>query len=541
MPDSLSSDSDSWSFTIIRSQGLGPLRPEKAWRPIVTVAIDHQHHEIVLGCDGQNPNQKRLFYLRHAHPESLVNIDVWHKSQSKKKARKRNQVASVRLSLGEVLKKQGSEPTTDIRLNCQLSAKRAQNGRRQQQHGACLHVRLRPPASYLSLSQSSTLLDTDDDVLSNTSSSDGSDTLSSPSTPTGTDFDQPEVSGPIELVKPKRRRVRGYSVDPDNEDMDDEYSIEGDFDDFSFEDDPLLQNAVDLNCADGIIEIPPISIGSWMVASLLPRYVDQVSVASTLSVAESTVSRFSIYQELRDASIDEDFEKVKTAMMTEWTYVGACLIALAGLDATIFSATSGGTSGPESTSGFRITELTQQLIALSSCFTGLGLVIDAWFMFRYGIASAAKFQRNALDVYDTYLSFSVTSRIPIIFTFLSACSLMGFLVIVSASVWPTAAIVLCGVAGVACTLQYLIYGLHSLWCFGQRMLRAIRNGVVRGCARVFGKSTEPGSDNTTTVAVVASPAPAEMALPPPTYLSNTCATDAPKRPPRNPARIATTP
>jgi hypothetical protein len=154
---------------------------------------------------------------------------------------------------------------------------------------------------------------------------DGSDTLSSPSTPTGTDFDQPEVSGPIELVKPKRRRVRGYSVDPDNEDMDDEYSIEGDFDDFSFEDDPLLQNAADLNCADGIIEIPPISIGSWMVASLLPRYVDQVSVASTLSVAESTVSRFSIYQELRDASIDEDFEKVKTAMMTEWTYVGACV------------------------------------------------------------------------------------------------------------------------------------------------------------------------------------------------------------------------
>jgi hypothetical protein len=50
-------------ITVIRSQGLGPLRPEKAWRPIVTVTFDHQHHEIVLGSDGQNPNLKRSFYL----------------------------------------------------------------------------------------------------------------------------------------------------------------------------------------------------------------------------------------------------------------------------------------------------------------------------------------------------------------------------------------------------------------------------------------------------------------------------------------------
>jgi len=445
---------------------------------------------------------------------------------------------------------------TDIRLNCQLSAKRGQNGRGKQQNWACLHVRLRPPASYSSLSESSTRINSDEDLQSNTSSctfdryfiimidpilidsliTDCADTLSSPSTATGTDFDPSDVSSPIKEGKPKRRRIRGYSVDPDNEDMDDEYSIEGDFDDFYSEDDHLLQNAADLDCVGGIIEVPPISIGSWMVASLLPRYVDQISIESTSSVAESTVSHFSIYRELRDASLDEDFEKVKTAMMTEWTYVGACLIALATLDATIFSTTSGGTNTPGSTSGFQMTQLTQQLIALSSCFTGLGLVIDAWFVFRYGIASAAKFQRIALDVYDTYLSFSVTSRIPIIFTFFSACCLTGFLVVVSASVWPTAAIVLCGFAGIVCTMQYLIYGLHSLWCFGQRMLRTIRNGVVRGCAWIFGKSTDPGSNNTTAAVMVESPSPGKIALPPPTHLLHTSAAEAPNRPPRNPAR-----
>ena len=155
---------------------------------------------------------------------------------------------------------------------------------------------------------------------------------------------------------------------------------------------------------------------------------------------------------------------------------------------------------------------------------------------KYGYLTC-KFQRNALDVYGTYLSFCVTSRIPIIFTFLSACSLMGFLVIVAASVWPTAAIVLCGLSGVACTLQYLIYGLHSLWCFGFRVLRGIRNATVRGCGWVFGKSTSPVSAGSTSEAVVPS---AMTQLPPPAHLSNTIA-HAPPRPPRNPARLASVP
>jgi hypothetical protein len=389
------------------------------------------------------------------------------------------------------------------------------------------------------------------------------------------------MSSTVEDQKPQKRRVRGYSVDPDNEDMD-ECSIEDDdFDHTCFEEDPLLQSP---ECADSVIQVPPLPIGSWLVASLLPRYVDQRSVDSTMSVAESTISRFSIYRELREASLDEDYENIKTAMMTEWTYVGACVsefvvssfllvdeivgciahsscwvrkpsIQINGreililifnrLDATIFSTTSGSSS--TFSSGFQITPLTQQLIAVSSIFTGLGLAIDAWLMLRYGISSAEKFrvsfqshppqsllidrlQQNALDLYDTYLSFSVTSRIPIIFTFLSACSLMGFMVIVSASVWPTAAIVLCGVAGVVCTLQYLIYGLHSIWCLGQRVLRVVRIGVVQCCARAFGKSTTP------VLATDTASSPPQMVLPPPTHIFITHTTHAPKRPPRNPAR-----
>jgi hypothetical protein len=40
------------------------MRPEKSWRPIVTVEVDNHHaYEIVLGADGQNPNLKDTFHL----------------------------------------------------------------------------------------------------------------------------------------------------------------------------------------------------------------------------------------------------------------------------------------------------------------------------------------------------------------------------------------------------------------------------------------------------------------------------------------------
>lgn len=102
------------------------MRPEKAWRPIVTVEIDkHNRHETVLGVDGQNPNLKQLFRmcvglrsLNDAHiidlapthsydvqTTSMLEMKIWHRSQSKKKSKKRVLVASATHSLGDLLKK----------------------------------------------------------------------------------------------------------------------------------------------------------------------------------------------------------------------------------------------------------------------------------------------------------------------------------------------------------------------------------------------------------------------------------------------------
>lgn len=145
-----------------------------------------------------NAFDKQIPYLsyytvsrQHADPRSHVDISVWHKSQTKKKTRRRNQVASARITLGDVLKRQAQDssaysfilssylpiaaPTltisglhraeAEIRLSILASAgKRSQScrGKQQQQPSACLFVRLRTPASFASQSDTSTLLDCDD-------------------------------------------------------------------------------------------------------------------------------------------------------------------------------------------------------------------------------------------------------------------------------------------------------------------------------------------------------------------------------------------
>jgi hypothetical protein len=115
--------------TVIRLEGMRFMRPERSWRPIVTVEIDeHNTHETTLGVDGQNVNQKEafnlcvliffhaylsqllsLFFSDQATLSSILQVNVWQRPQSKKKSKKRNLVASGGHCLGELLKKQEHE------------------------------------------------------------------------------------------------------------------------------------------------------------------------------------------------------------------------------------------------------------------------------------------------------------------------------------------------------------------------------------------------------------------------------------------------
>jgi len=169
---------------VLRSQNLGMLRPERSWRPIITLEVDGQHkHEVMLGVDGQNPNQREIMllyvllygypirdltsYSHRAHHQSQIKLDVWHKSQSKAKSRKRRHlVASTSMALGEVIKKQGTEPCAppsitlshvlclsppDVEL-CLSGIPAARRKSIAQKHQPCasLLIRFRPPRSAMS-------------------------------------------------------------------------------------------------------------------------------------------------------------------------------------------------------------------------------------------------------------------------------------------------------------------------------------------------------------------------------------------------------
>ncbi|KAJ2923754.1 hypothetical protein H1R20_g13337, partial [Candolleomyces eurysporus] len=161
--ESVVTDPEAWDLTIIRAQGLRLMRPEKSWRPIVTLEVDkHIRHEAVLGVDGQNPNLKQYFRFYDVEPTSTVEMRVWHRSQSKKKSKKRNLVASASHSLGDLLRrvegekgvlgKRSKSNVLDIRLNCQSSSssssKRATpSSKGHPQGGALLTIKFNPPRS----------------------------------------------------------------------------------------------------------------------------------------------------------------------------------------------------------------------------------------------------------------------------------------------------------------------------------------------------------------------------------------------------------
>lgn len=157
-----------------------------------------------------------------------------------------------------------------------------------------------------------------------------------------------------------------------------------------------------------------------------------------------------------------------------------------------------------------------------------------------------------MDIYGSYVTFSLTSRLPAGFSILTVASLAFFIGGLAFHASPAATFVLCILAGMLITLQYLIYGIHSLLLFVARVFKSIRNSVLRAFAAVFGARPAPASAPTdaenafgeeSPAVIHASPAPAYTDLSwlspsTPAPVDGKVVIDAPARPPRNPARHA---
>jgi hypothetical protein len=149
---------------------------------------------------------------------------------------------------------------------------------------------------------------------------------------------------------------------------------------------------------------------------------------------------------------------------------------------------------------FSVDSFARSSIALGSVASGIGLAIDGWFLLIYGGADSKKFQviprctyqpknitlivtqKHARDIYGKYLFFCISSRLPAVCMFISACALMAFLIAVAWSAWPKAVLVMCFMAGILISLQFIIYGLHCVVVCAASVIRAACRGFT-WCAR----------------------------------------------------------
>jgi hypothetical protein len=389
------------------------LRPEKSWRPIVTVEVDKHHsYEFCLGCDGQNPNHKDFFRFHDANPTSLLDVKIWHKPQTKRKTKKRHLVAVATYSLGELLKRQEVEPKLEVRLQCVSKHAIASKGK--SQSGALFHFRLHaPPSISKALDEPPDTPDASDNdsaydneyASNSTTSSSSSDTLNDPPSPIS-EVPQVAESGL------RRRRIRGYAIFSDDEPMSEEY-ISDDAEDSTTKVPPsrasvdVCQKVGDhdeLSSPSAHSEVLAVyqreihlSDAEWFSASILPKHVQELKVPPSMNAAEEVLASFTSYRELKEAVGESHFEKVFYRLQQEWTYVGGLLVALAALNTGAFSLSTN--------SIFRVDKWCQCAIATSSISTGLGIACDAWFLFRYSWADLDTIRTRAKTC-STRTSFS---------------------------------------------------------------------------------------------------------------------------------------
>ncbi|PPR06114.1 hypothetical protein CVT24_004214 [Panaeolus cyanescens] len=472
-------DEEPWRLTVAHLEGLRLMRPEKAWRPIVTLEVDKHHaHETVLGVDGQSINQKQSFHF-HGSSSSNVEVKVWYRSQSKKKKGK-VLVASASHKLVELWKKQDHDSTTsyyqevEIKLQC-----RSPDGRKslstcsrgRQQKGACLRVKIHPPtpspfsrqSSQLESEQDEPNLSADEGSCSS-SSSDSISTISIQSasrSPSPSPETEPLIQ-PAQGLR-RRRKPRGYIINTDDEicSTDAEHSPQKP----CFEDNSTCvdddEPEEELSIEGGLI-IKRGDVISWkqgedgqliaVSSEILPMYTERLTVTPEMSRIELALAAFTMYRELRMAVMDSQFEKVFGRLQMEWTYIGGLLVALAAVDTAVFSISSDST--------FEVDNYARSAIAASSVASGLGIACDAWFLLRYNWIDLQTFKERAKDVFGSYFFFSLSARTPALCMFISAVSLMGFLGIVSFRAWPQGVTVVFFVVGIIMSLQFFAYGAH---------------------------------------------------------------------------------
>ncbi|KAH9008370.1 hypothetical protein EDB85DRAFT_1818363, partial [Lactarius pseudohatsudake] len=96
----------------------------------------------------------------------------------------------------------------------------------------------------------------------------------------------------------------------------------------------------------------------------------------------------------------------------------------------------------------------------SSVTSALRLFVDVWFILVYSNADVHNFQILTVDLYGSYFFFALSSCLPLVALFVAVLALVVSLGPIAWTVWPAAMLVMCVLASVLVSLQFIVYGSH---------------------------------------------------------------------------------
>ncbi|KIM41504.1 hypothetical protein M413DRAFT_72188 [Hebeloma cylindrosporum] len=141
-------------------------------------------------------------------------------------------------------------------------------------------------------------------------------------------------------------------------------------------------------------------------------------------------------------------------------------------DAAMFAITPG--------SIFELNSHAYTAIAASSTACGLGIACNMWFLLRYSWVDLETFVYRARDIYDSYVFFSLSSRMPTFCMLLSSVSLMAFLGLIACDAWPVGVLVIGILVAFVMILQFIVYGMHQSVTSALRVWRAGMVFIIQG-------------------------------------------------------------
>ncbi|KAJ7268289.1 hypothetical protein C8J57DRAFT_1131282 [Mycena rebaudengoi] len=132
------------------------------------------------------------------------------------------------------------------------------------------------------------------------------------------------------------------------------------------------------------------------------------------------------------------------------------MLALAALQTSVFAIAPG--------SLFKVDEFAQKAIAASGISTGLGILCDGWFLLQYSRLYGGIFRIRTKDIYDSYLFFSLSARLPVFGAIISLGALVLFIARIAYNTIPGFVLAMTTIFCVVMGLQFIMRAAEILYC-----------------------------------------------------------------------------